>query len=145
VSRAANVTLSSHGAYIGCARRPRWLSVADGLELAQLADRPHEFDAAVNRLAQADAPPAYESDPTLPIPGAKRITSKQIVNAVIDAFGLPSRALHRRHARGEESDAKRVAFHVARACQTPLAEIAAELGVSRQRASLVASLEPTLE
>jgi hypothetical protein len=142
VARAADVSLSSHRAYLGDARRPRWLHITEGLRLAGFMDRPTEFDDAVNRLVQCalpDAPPDLE-----PVEfQLERVTAEQVLGAVAAAFRIPLTFLRGRHLRGNESAARRVAIHVARACRVSLAEMATALGVSRQRASRVASLELT--
>jgi hypothetical protein len=140
VTRAADVALSSHRAYLGRARRPQWLEVAEGLRLAGFADRPAEFDQAVDGLRRCGLPKSPRSLDAAVKVVATRVSSEHVLRAVSTAFRLPLHALLERRAHSNEAAARRVAVHVARACEVSLAEMAASLGFSRQRASRVASV-----
>jgi hypothetical protein len=144
VATARDVSWSSHRAYLGTSRPPGWLHVEEGLKRSGFA-RPADFDRAVILLE--DRKPAYvlrndEKDLRRAEP---RTTCAVILTLVAAAFGLPVDALQHRYVRGPQSDAKRIAIHIARTCGIPLAEMAEALRISRQRASLVASSPLTVE
>jgi hypothetical protein len=140
VTSAGDVSWSSHRAYLGRVAAPSWLHVARGLELVGFAGLPNEFDQAVK--LRVDRKPTYVDRPVVKpfeVDRESRTTCDEILSLVTAAFGLQREALQHRYVRGPQSDAKRVAIHVARECGVPLATMAASLQISRQRASLVAS------
>lgn len=152
VPNAAASSWTSHPAYIGLSSAPKWLDIAEGLKRAGFAQRPHVFDQAVRLLARRTVAMhdawIVPAQPTTASYKRRRteatrdgISGSELVEIVAEVLGLRQAALQRRHARGPEADAKRMAMHAARAIGMPLAEIARELHITRQRASQMAAME----
>jgi len=166
VKTAGDSSWSSHQAYVGCSRPPRWLHVDEGLERAGCAGDPRAFDRLVHGLADStlDFPDverareeahrlgAFElGTPTLSKPIEFPIVCRPfvrtrpslplLIETVAACFDLTASAVERRHARGTVAIAKRVAIHAAVTLGITISDVSAAVNVSRQRGSKVAQTQ----
>lgn len=149
VDEAAASSWSSHRAYVGLDPTPPWLHVGEGLARCGYNSRRSEFDAVVRMLQNrrvaypeidAEAPvDSADRTTTLPLRSPSKVVPFDILARVANAFTISVEALQQRHARGVISEAKQAAVLVARRLGTSLSDVASALGVSRQRASRLAS------
>jgi REP element-mobilizing transposase RayT len=163
VETAGDSPWSSHQAYLGRARPPRWLHVGEGLARAGCAGDPQAFDGLVHGLAGStlELPdvarargeahrlgPFEIGTPTLSEPVEFPILGRPFVRArpslpilletVAARLGVTASATARRHARGTVAVAKRVAIHAAVSLGITISDVSAAVNVSRQRGSKVA-------
>lgn len=163
VASARESSWSSHRAYVGLARRPKWLHVSEGLERAGCGNDSEQFERLVNgyvgselelpdlkktrAVARRQGP--YEvgsptlSDP-IEVPIASReflrtlVTPNALLEVVAKIAGIPVGAVSQRHARGTISMVKRVLVHAAVQLGITISDASAAVNVSRQRGSKVA-------
>ena len=158
VDRARDSTWTSHRAFVGDAPSPPWLHVRESL--ARMAMAPHELDAWVDGAAGLSSPdtlatirkavrsrgainvatPAVGDGVRVPLVvrefAAIRPDPVRLANAVADLLGLPPQAMWTRRGRTRTAG-RRIAVHLARTTGVSGADIAAALGISRSRASVI--------
>ncbi|HUQ07984.1 MAG TPA: hypothetical protein VM261_36060 [Kofleriaceae bacterium] len=163
VANAASSSWSSHRAYVGMARTPRWLGVSEGLERAGCVAAPQRFDSLVNELvgaswelpdvdeARADihrVGPFEAGTPTLSSPieipivmrrlATRRATVPELLAAVAARAGVSMDEMGRRHGRGAVAAAKRIAVHAGARLGITITDVSAALNISRQRGAVIA-------
>ena len=168
VNRARDSTWSTHRAVLGLDPPPPWLNIELTLELAGCPANPDAFDAYVHervgdktcdppemqrlrRLIRAFGPyevasPILCADGQHVVPivsrpfGVVRPELDRILREVARASGVSAEDLVSRYAR-KITTARAIVMHVAGAFGIPLSDIAARLGITRQRASQLAHIE----
>jgi hypothetical protein len=163
VAEARSSSWSSHRAYLGTARTPRWLGVREGLERAGCGAAPQRFEDLVNGLvgatwelpdvdeARADlhrVGPFDVGTPTLSSPSeipivvrrvvARRATVPELLAVAAARLGTSTDEMGRRHGRGAVGTAKRVVIHAAARLGISISDVSAALNISRQRGGQIA-------
>ncbi len=163
VASARDSSWSSHQSYLGLAKCPSWLDVAEGLRRTGCANDQAAFDglvhgsadaslelpdlvrarAAVRRLGPYELGTPVLTEPfEFPVVRRRFVrpppTAAALLVAVAAAVGLPASAMKRRQARGTVSMAKRVFIHAAVALGIAISQASATVNISRQRGARVA-------
>jgi putative transposase len=155
VSQASESEWTSHRAYLGLVRSPKWLHVAEGLARAGFSDGSH-FDAWVNVTAGESAEvqvdgvrrmvrrrgainvgtPAGPAVPLMIRPFAHiRTDPRTLVRLVAEVVRVPEVVLCSRRRMPDAIRARRVVAHCGQAMGLTVGDIAAALGISRQSVS----------
>jgi hypothetical protein len=151
VPHAALSEWSSHRAYVGLDRAPRWLCVEEGLELAGVDDV-HTFDEYVRRRASdrrhdlardrrvIEKPEEYLEFHHPPEPPV--VSAAQIVVATADVLGIERTVFMSRRRSPLHVLARHVACYAAERLHVSGASIAPVVGLSQQGVSFILKRSP---
>ena len=139
VTDAGASTWTSHRAYLGLVRRPRWLHLREGLTRAGFEDR-DRFDAWVRTqpeerevLESIERAEVADVDAT----AETRVPAEQIVQLVAESVGIPVAQLCSRRRTESERLGRRISVLCAARVGIPGARIAGALHMSQQGVSFI--------